>query len=118
MKKEQKKIQLRKILRRHRVRARVRGSLDRPRLSVARSLRALRVQLIDDTVEKTLISLETGKVFSKGTKAEQARELGKAFGKLVLEKGYKKVVFDRGPCLYHGRIAAFADGAREAGLEF
>ena len=85
---------------------------------MARSLRALRAQLIDDAVGKTLVALETGKAFSQGTKMEQAKELGKIFGKLVLEKGYKKVVFDRGSHLYHGRMAAFADGAREAGLEF
>lgn len=117
MKKEQKKKQLRKWLRRKRVRSRIFGSNERPRLNISRSLRFIRVQLIDDTESKTLVYLET-KSSMKGTKTEQAKELGLSFGKLALEKGYKKVVFDRGTYIYHGRVAAFAEGAREAGLEF
>lgn len=110
--------------RRHRrVRKRVRGAAERPRLCVFRSLRATYAQAIDDDSGRTLVqanSLEKGLVaegVSTGNTAA-ALAVGEAIGKRAKESGIARVVFDRGGNLYHGRVRAVADGAREAGLEF
>lgn len=116
--------------RRHkRVRSRIMGSKDRPRLCVFRSLNHIYVQLIDDEKEKTLASAgykdlpkkdkkieKEGKIFSG--KTAKAYELGQLIAKKALEQKIGKVVFDRGGYKYHGRIKALAEGAREQGLKF
>jgi large subunit ribosomal protein L18 len=104
-----------------RLRVRLAGSAQRPRLNVYRSLNHIYVQLIDDSSGKTLAAASTtGKKSGKksGGNVARAKEIGKAIAQRAQEKGIKKVVFDRGGYLYHGRIKALADAAREAGLEF
>ena len=107
--------------RRHRrVRAKIVGSAERPRLTVRRSNRGIEAQLIDDVDGKTLASanhLGLGKGF-KGTKSEQAAEVGKLLAASAKKAGIETVVFDRSGYLYHGRVKALADGAREEGLKF
>ena len=111
-------------LRKHvRVRKKIVGTSERPRLNVFRSLKNIYVQIIDDTTGQTLVSASTldealkGKLAYGGNKSA-AREVGKLAGEKAIEKGIKLVVFDRGGYLYHGRIKELAEGAREAGLEF
>jgi len=111
-------------LRKHdRVRKKITGTTERPRLNVFRSLQNIYVQIIDDTTGTTLVSASTldeavkGKLAYGGNKAA-AKEVGKLIGQKALEKGIKQVVFDRGGYLYHGRVMELAEGAREAGLEF
>ena len=107
-------------LRRHRrVRAKVRGSAERPRLVVFRSNRGIEAQLVDDDGGRTLASASwlalKGK---KGDKSEQAAEVGKLLAANAKKAGIDACVFDRGGYLYHGRVKALADGAREGGLSF
>ena len=112
--------------RRHlRVRNKIQGTADRPRLAVFRSLRNIEGQLVDDDAGRTLMGLSTLCAELKDFKAEgKNRRVEEAFaaGKLLAEKakaeGVTSVVFDRGGFRYHGRIKAFADGARDGGLEF
>jgi large subunit ribosomal protein L18 len=104
-------------IRHRRIRAKIYGTQDRPRLSVYRSGKHLEAQLIDDQARKTIVGLKDLKV-KKGTKAERAANLGEVLGKEILNKGYKKIVFDRGGYQYHGRIKAFAESLRKSGLEF
>ncbi len=102
-----------------RVRAQVKGDRTKPRLHVFRSLQHISAQLIDDDAGKTLVSAsEKDLQKAKGTKTERAQKLGELFGKKAVAAGFSRVVFDRGPYLYHGRIAAFAEAARHAGLKF
>ena len=101
----------------NRIRAKLSGTESRPRLNVYRSLNNIYAQLIDDEKGVTLVSASTIKLKTGGNVAA-AREIGKTVAELAVEKGIKKVVFDRGGFLYHGRIKALADAAREAGLEF
>ena len=105
-----------------RIRRRMSGSGERPRLNIYRSLNHIYAQVIDDTTGKTIASASTvhGKKGSKktGGNVASAKEIGKTIAQRAQEKGVKKVVFDRGGYLYHGRIKALADAAREAGLEF
>jgi large subunit ribosomal protein L18 len=104
--------------RRHfRLRKKVVGSADRPRLVVTRSSRHLFVQIVDDAKGVTLASASTYKL-ADGDKTAQARQLGSAIAESAKAAGVSTVVFDRGGNTYTGRIAAFADAAREAGLEF
>ena len=107
--------------RRHRrVRTKVAGTAERPRLVVHRSNRGITAQLVDDLEGKTLASashLGLKKSF-KGTKKEQAAEVGKLLASVAQKAGLETVVFDRGGYLYHGRVKALADGAREGGLSF
>ena len=108
-------------LKRHiRVRAKISGTAERPRLCVYRSLQNIYVQIIDDTCGKTLVSASSvEKDFGKaGGNKEDAKKVGELAAKRALEKGITEVVFDRGGYVYHGRVAALADGAREAGLKF
>ncbi len=106
-------------LRRHRrVRGKVRGSAERPRLAVYRSNRGIFAQLVDDDSGKTIVSASWTTVESKGDKSEQAAEVGKALAKAAKAAGVETCVFDRGGYLYHGRVKALADGAREGGLQF
>jgi large subunit ribosomal protein L18 len=111
-------------LKRHlRVRKKINGTAERPRLSVFRSSKHIYAQLIDDEKGITLASASTldkelrGKIANGGS-VEAARQVGELIAKRAKEKGVAKVVFDRGGYLYHGRIQALADAAREGGLEF
>jgi len=102
-----------------RVRSKVRGTPDRPRLSVFRSNRAIWAQIIDDTSGRTLASAGSVHVAEKGlSKTEQAAKVGEILAERAKAVGIVRVVFDRGPYLYHGRVKALADGARQGGLEF
>ncbi len=109
----------RRLRRRRRIRAKVRGSAERPRLSVYRSNRGIFAQLVDDESRVTLASATwlSLRPFS-GTKSEQAGEVGKALATAAKAAGITRCVFDRGGYLYHGRVKALAEGAREGGLEF
>src|SRR5919206_2314944 len=112
----------RRLHRHRRVRARVSGTPQRPRLAVFRSLEHIYAQVIDDTSGRTLVAASTLepsiKAELKGTKTERARAIGRTVAERARAKGIEAVVFDRGGFLYHGRVAALADGAREAGLKF
>ena len=100
-----------------RIRRKVSGTAERPRLSVHRSLTHIYAQVINDVNGVTLASASTIKLKTGGNVAA-AKEIGKAVAERAVAKGVKQVVFDRGGYLYHGRIKALADAAREAGLEF
>ena len=105
--------------RHRRVRVRVAGTSQRPRLAVFRSLNHLYAQLIDDGAGRTLAASSTVEMKAKGKNTvAQAAEVGKAIAAKAKAAGLSSVVFDRGGFLYHGRIKALADAAREAGLEF
>ena len=105
-----------------RIRQNLAGSAERPRLTVYRSLTHIYAQVIDDSMGVCLAAVSTaqGKKGSKrtGGNLASAKDIGKQIAQRAMEKGIKKVVFDRGGYLYHGRIKARADAAREAGLEF
>ncbi|MBI4598693.1 50S ribosomal protein L18 [Candidatus Uhrbacteria bacterium] len=105
-------------LRARRVRARMRGTLAQPRLTVKRSLKHVYAQLVDDTAGRTLAAASDRDVVEKGTPVETARRVGSLLGTRAKEKGIAEVVFDRGSYRYHGRVAALAEGARESGLNF
>lgn len=117
-----KKLTMR-LRRRKRVRKKVAGTAEVPRLSVFRSLRHVYAQLIDDGVGVTLCSASTLEptVRSEGTatgNTEAAARVGKLLGERAASAGIRRVVFDRNGCLYHGRVRSLAEAAREAGLEF
>jgi large subunit ribosomal protein L18 len=107
-------------LRRHRrVRGKVAGTAERPRLAVFRSNRGIFAQLVDDSSGRTLASAGWTRLQDfKGDKTEQAKEVGLRLAWAAKEAGIVAVVFDRGGYLYHGRVKALADGAREGGLRF
>ncbi len=108
-------------LKRHkRVRAKISGTPETPRLCVYRSLNNISVQIIDDTKGVTLVSASTLEAAFEGNggNKEAAKQIGETIAKRALEKGIENVVFDRGGYLYHGRVAELAAGAREAGLKF
>ncbi len=108
-------------LHRHkRVRGKVSGTPERPRLNVFRSETNIYAQVIDDTTGKTLASASSlEKDFScDGTKTDAAKKVGQTVAERAKAKGIEKVVFDRGGYLYHGRVQALAEGAREGGLQF
>ena len=100
-----------------RIRQKLAGTAERPRLNVYRSLNHIYAQVIDDAKGETLVSASTIKLKTGGNVAA-AKEIGKAIAERAKEKGIKAVVFDRGGFLYHGRIKALAEAARAAGLEF
>lgn len=103
-----------------RIRAKVAGTAARPRLAIFRSLQHIYAQVIDDQDGKTVVSASTVEkpLHGKGGNVEGARLIGKTVAERAKEKGITRVVFDRGGFLYHGRIKALAEAAREAGLEF
>jgi large subunit ribosomal protein L18 len=102
-----------------RTRTRIFGTPERPRLSVYRSLRHIYAQVIDDTQGRTLASASSRQTeLKKGANQKAAAAVGEKIAKAALQAGVKKVVFDRGARIYHGRIKAIADAARQAGLEF
>ena len=109
----------RRLRRRRRVRAKVRGTAERPRLSVYRSNRGVFAQLIDDDAGKTIAAVNwTEGDLRKLERMEQAREAGEMLAARAKEAGVSACVFDRGGYRYHGRVRALAEGAREAGLTF
>ncbi len=109
-------------LKRHmRIRRRLTGSAERPRLCVYRSNKHIYVQIVDDAQAKTLVSASTLDAELKLTKTwdrESAKSVGTLIAKRAKEKGIQSVVFDRGGYIYHGRVAAVAEAARESGLDF
>lgn len=116
---------LRKQLRRKKIRSsirkKIRGTVERPRLSVYRSNKDIYVQLIDDITGVTLAAASSTQKeiqSEKVNKVEKAKLVGKAIGEKAKQSGITVVVFDRGGYLYHGRVKSLADGAREAGLQF
>ncbi|HHP7230220.1 MAG TPA: 50S ribosomal protein L18 [Xenococcaceae cyanobacterium] len=112
------------VARRHRrIRKKVDGSLERPRLSVFRSNKHIYAQVIDDRAQHTLAAASTLDIdlrsnLTSSSNSEASAAVGKLVAQRALDKGVTKVVFDRGGNIYHGRIKALADAAREAGLEF
>jgi large subunit ribosomal protein L18 len=103
--------------RRHfRVRKKVNGTGERPRLVIYRSLKHIYAQLVDDVAQRTLMTVTDSGL--EGKKVEKSAEVGKRIAQKAKEAGVTKVVFDRGGYKYHGRVKAVADGAREGGLEF
>jgi large subunit ribosomal protein L18 len=108
--------------RHRRIRVTLTGTEQRPRLNVFRSLQHIYAQVIDDNSGTTLAAASTNEPSVRGTlsgtKTERARAVGRSIAERAKEKGVTTVVFDRGGYLYHGRIKALADAAREAGLEF
>ena len=109
--------------RRYRVRKRLRGTPERPRLCVSRSLRNITAQIIDDKSGKTIVSASTtdkgiAKKLKYGGNAGAAEEIGKTIAQRATSAGVSQVCFDRGNCKYHGRVAALAEAARAAGLSF
>jgi large subunit ribosomal protein L18 len=107
-----------KTLRRKRVRAKISGTAAIPRLSVAVSLSHIRAQVIDDVNGVTLAGASDLKIKEKMTKIEKATKVGEMIAEAAQKAGVKKVVFDRGPKLYHGRVKALAEAARDKGLDF
>ncbi len=104
-----------------RIRRRLAGAADKPRLAVFRSLKHIYAQVIDDRAGRTLVaasSAEKNSPVGSGGNVAGAKQVGKLVAERAIEKGVKQVVFDRGGYLYHGRVKALADAAREAGLEF
>ncbi len=109
---------IKKLRRRNRIRAKIKGDAKRPRLSVFKSNRTIYAQLIDDTIGKTLVSASAKEIKGKVNKTSASFELGKLLASKALLKKIEQVVFDRAGNKYHGRIKALADGARQAGLKF
>lgn len=112
-----------KRLKRESLRGRIKGTIERPRLSVYRSNENIYAQIINDTDSQTLISCSTldrsiQLTVANGRTCDAAELMGKKLAELSLKKNITKIVFDRGPYLYHGRIKALADGARAGGLQF
>ncbi len=101
-----------------RVRKDVIGTAEKPRLSVFRSLKSIYAQIIDDSCGRTLVAASSKSLKISGGNAEGAKLVGKALGEAAKDQGIERVCFDRGGRLYHGRVKARADGAREAGLKF
>ncbi len=110
--------QLAKLRRQLRTRAKIEGTAKVPRLNVSKSLNHVYLQLIDDKNGKTLVSVHTKSLKSKGTKTELATLAGETLAKKALAQKINTCVFDRGPAQYHGRIKAVAEGARQGGLKF
>jgi len=112
-----------RIARHARVRKKVSGTAECPRLAVRRSLKNMIAQLIDDAKHISILQLSTGSKafqaeFGSLTKAEQSRKLGAKVAEAAKAKGIETVVFDRGGYIYHGRVQALAEGAREGGIKF
>lgn len=110
-------------LKRQKLRGSIKGNIDRPRLSIFRSNQHIYAQIIDDTKAQTLISCSTLEKFIKlnnqnNCSCKISKLMGQKLAKRSLKKNIKKIVFDRGPYLYHGRIKALAEGARVGGLDF
>lgn len=114
---------LARVRRQRRIRVRVHGTPERPRLNVFRSLRHIYAQVIDDSIGNTIVAVSTldsevEQQLKDLNKTQQAQFVGKVVAERALEKGVKEVVFDRGGYKYHGRVKALAEGARAGGLSF
>ena len=110
-----------RVKRHKRVRGKISGTAECPRLNVYRSLKYIYAQIIDDKAGVTLVALSTASKKYEGVyggNAEAAKQVGIDIAKMALEKGITNVVFDRGGYVYHGRVQALAEGAREGGLNF
>ena len=108
-----------RIKRHSRVRGKISGTAERPRLSVFRSEKNIYAQIIDDVAGNTLVAASSvEKDFGPGSNKEAARKVGKLVAERAIAKGIEEVVFDRGGYIYHGRVKALAEGAREGGLAF
>ena len=108
-----------RIKRHARVRGKISGTPERPRLSVFRSEKNIYAQIIDDVAGNTLVAASSvEKDFGPGSNKEAARKVGKLIAERALAKGIEEVVFDRGGYIYHGRVMELAEGAREGGLKF
>jgi large subunit ribosomal protein L18 len=108
-----------RLKRRKRIRGKVSGTAERPRLAVFRSNKGIYAQLIDDASATTIVAASSQQLGeAAGSKKDRAAEVGKLIAERAKDKGIDRVVFDRGGYLYHGRVAALADGAREGGLTF
>jgi len=125
LKKKSKKLKpnLYKRLKRLSLRGLIKGTHNRPRLSVYRSNENIYAQIIDDTISKTIVSCSTldNEIKDKiknGRTCEASKLMGQKLAKLSLEKNINKIIFDRGPYIYHGRVKAVAEGARLGGLDF
>ncbi|MDQ5901228.1 MAG: large subunit ribosomal protein [Patescibacteria group bacterium] len=101
-----------------RIRSKIKAVTTLPRLSIFRSNQHMYAQIIDDGAQKTIVGVAEKKDSKTGTKTERARLLGQALAKLAQDKKVTEVVFDKGRFSYHGRVKAFAEGAREGGLKF
>ncbi len=107
--------------RKRRIRKKISGNGERPRVSVFRSSKHIYAQAIDDssgTTVATVSTLSEGVKGAEGTKTDEAKAVGAALAKVLKDKGIEEVIFDRNGYLYHGRVKALAEGAREAGLKF
>jgi len=113
---------LSKVEKRQKIKRRVRrnifGTTEKPRLSVYRSNKEIYAQIIDDNSGVTIVSASSREVKAEGTKSEQSGAVGKALAAKAVAKGIETIVFDRNGFVYHGRIKALAEGAREGGLKF
>lgn len=118
MESEVKKATYRKIKRASRVRRYIRGTEDKPRMSVFKSNKHISVQIIDDESRKTVVSASTLSMGISGKSREVAKQVGAKIAELALQNNISKVVFDRGSAKYHGALAELADAARSAGLQF
>ena len=108
-----------RIKRHSRVRGKISGTAERPRLSVFRSEKNIYAQIIDDVAGNTLVAASSvEKDFGPGSNKEAARKVGKLVAERAVAKGIEEVVFDRGGYIYHGRVQELAEGAREGGLKF
>lgn len=105
-------------VKRVKIRKKIKGTAERPRLSVFKSLKNITVQLIDDTVGKTIIAVSTRTDVKDKSGKDAAFEVGKLLATKAKDKKIEKVVFDRGGYLFHGRVKSVADGARDGGLNF
>jgi len=112
-----KKVERRRNIR-YKIRNKIEGTAQRPRLAVFRSNKEIYAQIIDDLAGHTLVSVTSRKIEATGTKVEVAKEVGKVLGSKAKAAGIENVLFDRSGYLYHGRVKALADGARETGLVF
>ena len=102
----------------NRIRTKITGTSERPRLSVFRSNKDIYCQLINDVAGVTLLAASSREIGATGTKLEQAQAVGKKIAEKALAENISLIVYDRGGYLYHGRVKALADGAREGGLQF
>jgi|SRR3989344_961689 len=113
--------QLHRLARHKRVRSVIKGTTQRPRVSVFKSNKHLFIQFIDDVTGKTLLSnkvVSSSKTKTKGNKTDVATKIGEALADKAKEAGIKEIVFDRGGFKYHGRVKAFAEGLRRGGIKF
>jgi large subunit ribosomal protein L18 len=101
-----------------RIRKKISGSTERPRLTVFRSNKQIYASIVDDVTGATLVTVGSKKLGAEGNKSERAGAVGEAVAQACIGKGIKQVVFDRNGYIYHGRVKALAEGARKGGLEF